>query len=616
HHARGGDVPPRAPGGGGRLRHGPRRVRGLRPLPPAHARLPGLLPQPARGRVPDARREHVGRQAAHAADVAAGAPASAPPRPARRPAPPGLRRGRPVLEGLLRARPRRAPGPAVAEGGAAAGAARGGRAPAPRPSVVPTARQGQRDEGIQATRAGRGARPGMASPRQGLLGPAQAPAGGGGADGGPPPHRAPQPAVRLRPRAARGPLLHRGLPRPPRPRREGVRVRDQGRRLHPPVRRRPRDAERGARRRRGEPRGHPHRRPQPRRPPPLGALRLHPLQPDAPPHLRLPRGPGHAPPHAQARRRAPGDVPRHHERGAGADLVLGLHPRLGAAAVRGGLPARSRRGERLRQRARRAGLPAGDGRRGADAGGAGPVRPVLPRHRRCPGRETPGRRMKALVPARVRRAVRRLKERWTPRGLILMYHRVGAGGADPWGLRVSPEHFAEHLDVLTRRGSPMALSGLAEAVDRGRLPRRAVAVTFDDGYADNLHAAVPLLERHDVPATVFLTTGYLGGQREFWWDALEQVLLHDAPLPACLRVTVGGEPFAWASEGEGAGGHAPASQGWRCWEEPPTERQALYLALWQRLQKQPEAERWAVLDGLARWAGVSLTVRPDLRALT
>ncbi|HLT47690.1 MAG TPA: polysaccharide deacetylase family protein [Rubricoccaceae bacterium] len=224
--------------------------------------------------------------------------------------------------------------------------------------------------------------------------------------------------------------------------------------------------------------------------------------------------------------------------------------------------------------------------------------------------------MKALVPARVRRAVRRLKERWTPRGLILMYHRVGAGGADPWGLRVSPEHFAEHLDVLTRRGSPMALSGLAEAVDRGRLPRRAVAVTFDDGYADNLHAAVPLLERHDVPATVFLTTGYLGGQREFWWDALEQVLLHDAPLPACLRVTVGGEPFAWASEGEGAGGHAPASQGWRCWEEPPTERQALYLALWQRLQKQPEAERWAVLDGLARWAGVSLTVRPDLRALT
>ena len=218
--------------------------------------------------------------------------------------------------------------------------------------------------------------------------------------------------------------------------------------------------------------------------------------------------------------------------------------------------------------------------------------------------------MRALVSARLRRAVRRLQKRWARRGLILMYHRVGEEGADPWGLRVSPAHFAEHLDVLVRRTHPMALSRMAASLG-GRLPRRAVAVTFDDGYADNLLRARPLLDRHDVPATVFLTTGYLGGAREFWWDALEQVLLHDRPLPDALDLTIDGAPFRWTA-GDDAGPPAP---GWRAWEPPPTPRHALYRDLWTRLQPASAAVRWTALDALARWAGVALTVRPALRPL-
>ena len=66
---------------------------------------------------------------------------------------------------------------------------------------------------------------------------------------------------------------------------------------------------------------------------------------------------------------------------------------------------------------------------------------------------------------------------------------------------------------------PMQLAELVAGVGSDNLPRRAVAVTFDDGYADNLYNAKPILTALDVPATVFVTTGNLG--KQFWWDELD-----------------------------------------------------------------------------------------------
>jgi peptidoglycan/xylan/chitin deacetylase (PgdA/CDA1 family) len=76
-----------------------------------------------------------------------------------------------------------------------------------------------------------------------------------------------------------------------------------------------------------------------------------------------------------------------------------------------------------------------------------------------------------------------------------------------------------------------------------------VILTFDDGYADNLLVAKPHLEAYDVPATVFVSSGFLGGGREFWWDRLERVTVHTGDDLIALRARVRALPQA-ALEGE------------------------------------------------------------------
>jgi peptidoglycan/xylan/chitin deacetylase (PgdA/CDA1 family) len=76
---------------------------------------------------------------------------------------------------------------------------------------------------------------------------------------------------------------------------------------------------------------------------------------------------------------------------------------------------------------------------------------------------------------------------------------------------------------------------------RGGVP---VAVTFDDGYEDVLHEALPALERFDVPATVFMVLDGLSGA--FWWDRLQRVLEVDELLPDDLHVRVSSVDLQWS----------------------------------------------------------------------
>lgn len=102
---------------------------------------------------------------------------------------------------------------------------------------------------------------------------------------------------------------------------------------------------------------------------------------------------------------------------------------------------------------------------------------------------------------------------------ILVYHRV-LPEVDPmrpgipdvagfnWQMKLIREHF-----------HPLSLNEALERLEQGDLPRRAVCVTFDDGYADNLVHALPVLQRWNIPATVYVASGFLDGGR-MWNDSV------------------------------------------------------------------------------------------------
>lgn len=213
---------------------------------------------------------------------------------------------------------------------------------------------------------------------------------------------------------------------------------------------------------------------------------------------------------------------------------------------------------------------------------------------------------------------RSLGSRSTPRALILIYHRVAGLPLDPQLLCVTPQHFAKHLELLRKSYRPMPLQQLIRALQNGNVPDRAVVITFDDGYADSLSSAKPLLQRYDVPATVFVVAGYVGQQREFWWDELERLFLRPGVLPEALCLDMNGT-HQW-DMGEAAHYNQQVYEHHRQWnveeEQDPTHRQRLYRSLCELLRPLPDEERRKLLDELLAWAGAEPTARPTHRALS
>lgn len=113
---------------------------------------------------------------------------------------------------------------------------------------------------------------------------------------------------------------------------------------------------------------------------------------------------------------------------------------------------------------------------------------------------------------------------------ILMYHGVCDDrlAGEPWvpGGFVPQTALANQLAYLRDHADVLPLREAVARLRSNTLPECSVSITFDDGYANNLHLAYPLLQMHGLPATIFLATAYLELGRFFPFDSMRLIQLH------------------------------------------------------------------------------------------
>lgn len=209
-----------------------------------------------------------------------------------------------------------------------------------------------------------------------------------------------------------------------------------------------------------------------------------------------------------------------------------------------------------------------------------------------------------------------------PIDVILLYHRVAEAASDPQLLAVTPRNFAEQLDALGEHFDIVPLSRIGEIAAGAAAQRPRAAITFDDGYVDNLLLAKPILEARDIPATVFVATAYTDEGYEFWWDELERLVLSPEKWPNSFVLCVNGETVTFDA-GDVEPKTFAAWQTHRDWNvtrpDDPTARHRVYRELFARLRPMLEDDRRRVLDELAAVAngGIQAAIRePSNRRAT
>lgn len=101
--------------------------------------------------------------------------------------------------------------------------------------------------------------------------------------------------------------------------------------------------------------------------------------------------------------------------------------------------------------------------------------------------------------------------------VIIFYHRVSSADP-PWyhGCVITPEIFEREIAYLCKVARIVTLDWLVEQIYQGKpMPSSVACITFDDGYKDNYTFAYPILRKYNAPATIFLTTGYIGDSWPF-----------------------------------------------------------------------------------------------------
>lgn len=166
---------------------------------------------------------------------------------------------------------------------------------------------------------------------------------------------------------------------------------------------------------------------------------------------------------------------------------------------------------------------------------------------------------------------------------VLIFHRVLLEPDPLFPDEMHARRFDELCGWLAAWFNVLPLDQAVQRLQAGTLPERAACITFDDGYADNFHVAMPILQRHSLTATFFVATGFLDGGR-MWNDTIIET------VRACQAQVLDISAL-------GLGSHARGTV---------VEQKAAIAALIGQIKYRPVAERITLTEDIARLAYVQL----------
>jgi len=188
--------------------------------------------------------------------------------------------------------------------------------------------------------------------------------------------------------------------------------------------------------------------------------------------------------------------------------------------------------------------------------------------------------------------------------MILMYHQVCEKKSDPWDLAVHPENFASQLYYLKKHFDVVSTEEFSDAVRRRKLKRNMLAITFDDGFADNYSNAAPMLEWLKLPATFYIPTNAINTHQQFWWEDLQTIVLQSDELPQKVSLSLNGNDFRFQFRRDHVlkGKLTQEIKYWRANMPIPNERIQLYYDLWKTIQPLPYTLQCKAINEMKNWA--------------
>jgi peptidoglycan/xylan/chitin deacetylase (PgdA/CDA1 family) len=191
---------------------------------------------------------------------------------------------------------------------------------------------------------------------------------------------------------------------------------------------------------------------------------------------------------------------------------------------------------------------------------------------------------------------------------IVTYHRVSDGRRSSDGSAflegIGVSLFDEQIAFLARTYEIVPLELFVRCIrERTPWPRRALAVTIDDGYRDAHEHAFPIFKKYRIPATIFLTAGCIENQQMLWWDRIHRGVLRCRRWPEPSELPSSIYP-------------APLRQAWSGWNASNFDgRRRISGELVSWLKKAPDEVRLAALNDLAARLGEPADVDRDDDAL-